>query len=125
MPSKCYKVTTSLLCSAHVSGEYAIQYKLNEYVKPKVGSIVVFDTLYNANLWRQWTCIGKSIIFEAEAKYLHKPTFTEWSTCVLAFSPHIKYFWKYKKLPNYNSFYEPLPTGTLLASELKLIKEVE
>lgn len=74
--AKFYKVVTSSLESAWLGdhfrddgiAKFIVQYKVNEFVKPVVGNLMVFSSLEAAKEWRWGVINTKSFIYECEIK---------------------------------------------------------
>ena len=45
---RCFKVVNKNLCSSNIEGELAVQYKIGEWVRPKVGKLFCYDNLQEA-----------------------------------------------------------------------------
>jgi hypothetical protein len=129
-PKIYYKVTTKDLISRSISlWTYGITYKIGEWVKPRIGKLFVFDTLQSAQAFEGKDIYGDGRIFECEI--VESPF--KLSICSKFLS--IDEFWRRHTEVRETGSYDLMftdnelelmncPLGTVMADEVKLIKEV-
>ncbi len=119
-----YKITTRDLKSVHIDNRYTVTYVLNEWVKPIIGKLMIFDTFDNAYFWINEMATNFRI-FESEAEGVIEPGFKYWITSNLALNKSMEQFWK-DGIPHPeiwpDKHLEEVPTGTLFADSVKLVK---
>lgn len=102
------------------SVQYCIDYKLDEWISPKIGKIFTFDTYMNALAYQsRYTNFHKdfSTIYLALISDYEKPMLIS----AYQGSMYIERAWKDQLETRY---YIPAPKGTLLSSQIKLIKKL-
>ena len=121
----CYKVTNLLNQSfvPYISIDYKIQYRIGEFVKPKIGKIFVFEKFeYAAEFLENEG--GEGIIWEAEFKN-SSSSFSTYYEKILSYPAYLRnleLFWDKEKRYDYELPLKAPPRGTLFVEELKLIK---
>lgn len=137
MKEKTYfKVVTRNLTSAWIGRgsnslvkDFVVQYKINEFVKPKVGQLMVFESLDDAKSWQEnqgnvglhiYECKVKNIVPRNKALFVH----TYIPNIVAQLSKYLSLRKKHKSTANIARWPNAIPNGTVFCREVMLTKKI-
>lgn len=115
-----YKVVDTVLASAIIGSlEFCVNYKLNEWVFPKVkeAPLMVFDNFYDAKKFCTSETYGHLSIYKCEYKQSKKM----WGCCIGRISEVLRLKKQKKRVANLLS---QAPDGTVFADAVKLIERM-
>ena len=121
-----YKVVTqhaTSLCSAWMSGEACVIYALGEWTKSHIPNspLVVFDTYENADVWLS---DFSGLIYLCEVRGIRRFDLNKlrWQSQRTMTAGWVSAFWRKPQHVSFKySLPEPLPKGTMLVNEVKLL----